>query len=112
MTSLQWRHNGRDGVSNHQITDCLLNIYSVRDKENIKAPRHRPLCGEFTGEFPAQMASNTESVDIWWRHHVETLSELHAFSGYHLSWSDFPCQKVLMQCFDVFVGSMNKLLNK
>ena len=41
-------------------------------KENIKAPRHWPLCGEFTGtgEFPAQMASNAESVSIWWRHHV------------------------------------------
>ena len=35
-------------------------------KENIKAPRHWPLCGEFTGdrEFPAQMASNAENVAI------------------------------------------------
>ena len=41
-------------------------------KENIKVPRHWPLCGEFTGtgEFPAQMASNAENVSIWWRHHV------------------------------------------
>ena len=40
-------------------------------KENIKAPRHWPLCGEFTGtgEFPAQRASNAENVSIWWRHH-------------------------------------------
>ena len=40
-------------------------------KENIKAPRHWPLCVEFTGtgEFPAQMASNAENVSIWWRHH-------------------------------------------
>ena len=40
-------------------------------KENIKAPRHWPLCGEFTGtgEFPAQMASNAENVSISWRHH-------------------------------------------
>ena len=39
--------------------------------ENIKAPRHWPLCEEFTGtgEFPAQMASNAENVFIWWRHH-------------------------------------------
>ena len=35
-------------------------------KENIKAPRHWPL---WTGEFPAQMASNVENVSIWWRHH-------------------------------------------
>ena len=41
-------------------------------KENIKAPRHWPLCGEFTGtgEFPAQMASNAENNSIWWRHHI------------------------------------------
>ena len=41
-------------------------------KENIKAPRHWPLCGEFTGtgEFHAQRASNAENVSIWWRHHV------------------------------------------
>ena len=38
-------------------------------KENIKAPRHWSLCGEFTGEFPAQRASNAENVSIWWRHH-------------------------------------------
>ena len=40
-------------------------------KENIKASRHWPLCGEFTetGEFPAQRASYAENVFIWWRHH-------------------------------------------
>ena len=35
-------------------------------KENIKAPRHWPLCDE----FPAQMASYAENISIWWRHHV------------------------------------------
>ena len=29
---LQWRHNGRDGVSNHQPPDCLLNRYSGADQ--------------------------------------------------------------------------------
>ena len=40
-------------------------------KENIKAPCHWPLLGEFTGDWwiPAQMASNAEDVPIWWRHH-------------------------------------------
>ena len=39
--------------------------------ENIKVPRHWPLCGEFTGtgEVPAQRASYAENVSIWWRHH-------------------------------------------
>ena len=44
-------------------------------KENIKAPCHWSLCGEFigTGEFPAQMASNAENVSISWRHHMRTI---------------------------------------
>ena len=41
--SLRWRHNGHDGVSNHQPHHC---------------------------EFLAQMASNAENVSTWWRHHV------------------------------------------
>ena len=71
--SLQWRHNGRDGVSNHEPPDCLLTrLFRHKDKKNIEAPRHWPLCGKFTGigEFPAQMARNAEKVFIWWRHHV------------------------------------------
>ena len=50
VTALQWRHNGSDSVSNHQPHDCLLNRYSDADQKNIKAPRHWPLCGEFTGD--------------------------------------------------------------
>ena len=40
-------------------------------KESIKAPRHWPLCGEFTGDrwISAQRAGNAENVSIWWRHH-------------------------------------------
>ena len=36
-----------------QITSLAIvysTIYSVADKKNIKAPRHWPLCGEFTGD--------------------------------------------------------------
>ena len=37
LTSLQWRHNGRDGVSNHQRLDCLLNrFYRRRSKKTSK----------------------------------------------------------------------------
>ena len=57
-------------------------------KENIKAPRHWPLCGEFTGtgEFPAQSASNAENVSIWWRHHVSMsiINEVNTGSGSEL----------------------------
>ena len=46
-----------------------LPLIRAQIKENITAPRHWPLCREFTGEFPVQMASNAENVSIWWRHH-------------------------------------------
>ena len=35
------------------------------------------MCGEFTGEFPAQMASNAENVSIWWRHHDVAVTEIY-----------------------------------
>ena len=70
--SLRWRHNGRDGVSNHQPHDCLLNrLFGCKLKKTSKL-RVTGLCvgnSPGTGEFPAQMASNTENVSIWWCHH-------------------------------------------
>ena len=53
------------GTMASQITSLTI-IYStviqVQIKENSKAPRQWPLCGEFTGtgEFPAQRVSNAE----------------------------------------------------
>ena len=48
---LQWRHNERGGVSNHQPHVCLRKrLLKPQIKENIKAPRHWPLCVEFTGD--------------------------------------------------------------
>ena len=49
--TLQWRHNESYHVSDHQPHDCLLNrSFKAQIKENIKAPRHWPLWGEFTGD--------------------------------------------------------------
>ena len=71
-TVLQWSHNGRDGISNHQHHDCLFNhLFRCRSKKTSKL-RVTGLCAgnsPVTGEFPAQMASNTENISIWWRHH-------------------------------------------
>ena len=47
---LQWRYNERDGVSNHQPYDCLFNSLLRRRSKKTKAPRHWPLCGEFSGD--------------------------------------------------------------
>ena len=69
---LQWRHNGRDGVTNHQPHGCLLHhLFRHRLK---KTSKHRVtgLCAEnspVTGELSAEMVSNAEHVSIGWRHH-------------------------------------------
>ena len=70
--ALQWRHNGCDGVSNHQPLHCSINcLFRSRSKKTSK-PCVAGLCARnssTTGEFPAQLASYAESVSIWWRHH-------------------------------------------
>ena len=72
VVTLQWRHNGRDGVSNHRRLECLLNrLFRHRSKKTLKL-RVTGL-GEgnppVTGGFRSQRASNAENVFIWWRHH-------------------------------------------
>ena len=70
--TLQWRHNERNGISNHRRLDCLLNrLFGRRSKKTLKL-RVTGLCewnSPMTGEFPSQRASNAENVSIWWRHH-------------------------------------------
>ena len=51
IETLQWRHNERDGISNHRRLDCLPNsLFWRRPKKKIKAPCYWPLWGEFTGD--------------------------------------------------------------
>ena len=58
--TLQWRHNVRDSVSNHQPHDCLLNrLFRRRSKKTSKL-RVTGLC-----------ARNSPGT-IWWRHHEIT----------------------------------------
>ena len=74
--TLQWRHNDLAGVSNHQIHDCLLKpLFTCRSKKTSKL-HVTGLCvgnSPLSGEFPAQRASNTENVAIWWRHHADQI---------------------------------------
>ena len=74
---LQWRHNERDGVSNHQPHDCLLKRLFFRHRWK-KTPKLcvTGLCGgnsPVTGEFPAQRASNAKNF-LSWRHHGDITS--------------------------------------
>ena len=73
IVSLRWRHNGHDGVSNHQPHHCLLNrLFGCRSNKTSKLHVTGLCAGKSpgAGEFPTQMASNAENISIWWRHHV------------------------------------------
>ena len=101
VMSLLWRHSGRDGVSNHQPHDCLLNrLFRRRSKKTSKL-RVTGLCADnspVTGEFPAQMASNAENVSIWWRHHAAP------YSHYNMIWftySSFDWSAIVQCTFKV-----------
>ena len=79
--SLQWRHIGRDGVSNHQPRSCLLKRLFRRRSKKISKLRVTGLCARnspVTGEFPAQMASNdgkNSRLAHWGRENMATISQ-------------------------------------
>ena len=55
--TLQWRHNGRNSVSNHQRFDCLFNRLCRRRSKKISKLRVTGLCEgnpPGTGGFPSQ----------------------------------------------------------
>ena len=72
---LQWRHNERDGFSNHQPHDCLLKRLFRRWSKETSKIRVTGLCvgsSPVTDEFPAQRASNAKKCfhlmtsPCWW----------------------------------------------
>ena len=71
-TSLQWRHNKRDGVWNHRRLDCLLNHLFRRLSTKTSKLYVTDLCEGIPmviGGFASQRASNAENVsidDIMW----------------------------------------------
>ena len=66
--SLQWRHNDRDGVSNHRRLYSLLNRLFRRTSKKTSRLRTTGLCEgnpPVTDDgFPSQRASNLEMVPI------------------------------------------------
>ena len=58
ILTLQWRHNGHDGVANPELYDC-----SGADEKKTSKLRVFGLCAgnsHVSGEFSAQMASDAE----------------------------------------------------
>ena len=84
-TTIQWRHNGRDSVSNHQPHDCLLNRLSRRRSKKTSKLRVTDLCAGI-GEFPAQMASYAENASIWWLHHAWYWNDVGQISLLRSNW--------------------------
>ena len=76
--TLRWRHNGRDGITNHQPHHCSLNrLFGRRSKKTSKlcVTGHCSRNSPGTGEFPAQMASNAENVSIMvWQKLIHKIS--------------------------------------
>ena len=65
ILTLQWSHNGRDGLSNHQTRECSHNrLFKRRSKKTSKLCLTGLCSGNspVTGEFPAQKPSNAENV--------------------------------------------------
>ena len=66
ISSLQWRHDERDGISNHQPHGRLFHrLHVLLRRRWKKTPKLRVtgLCegnSTVTGEFPAEMASNAD----------------------------------------------------
>ena len=81
---LQWRHNGRHGVSNHQHHDCLLNrLFRQRSKKTSKL-RVTGLCegnSPVTGEFPTQMDSKAKNVAIMRHYATLLLKQIYIFGS-------------------------------
>ena len=109
IITLQWRHDERDVVSNHQRFDCLLNrLYRRRSKKTSKlivtclGVRNSPV----TGEFPAQRASNAENVSIRLRHH-----ENNVFFSEINSWIQYNSRKMLkLQHIITYVSRYSSLM--
>ena len=77
FSSLQWRHNGCDDVSNCRRLECLFNRWFRRRSKKTSKLCVTGVCegnSPVTGEFPAQRVSDAGSVSIWWRHHVFDVS--------------------------------------
>ena len=80
------------GAIASQITSLTI-VYSIvySDVEQKKTSKLHVtgICARnlpVTGEFPAQMASYSENVSIWWRHHVSYVIVFGSIVTEHFWW--------------------------
>ena len=62
---------GPSGADRTQVGPMFVLWIAIWDPLMYVTCASYPICRVWsvTGEFPAQMASNTENASIWWRHH-------------------------------------------
>ena len=126
--SIQWRHNERDGASNHQrFVGRLLNRLFRRGPKETSILRVTGFCAgnsPMTAEFPSQRDSNAENVSIWWRHHEEHMelewgyfvklfylsSEKYMFCTKHIICTNWPGNWYSVRCYYVlFLNAKSEL---
>ena len=86
--TLQWRHNERDGVSNHRRLHCLLNCCFRRRSKKTSKIRVIGLCAgnsPVTGEFPEQKVTNAKNISIWWRYYEKYTPDVEFTKHTHTS---------------------------
>ena len=113
--SLQWRHNDRNGVSNHHRLHWLLKDLFGRKSKKTSKLRITGLCAgksPVTDEFPAQKASDAENVSIWWRHHEHGLILILAWISTRMAskvWDEitYPSQTSTVHTVDVWEWMSN-----
>ena len=71
--TLQWRHDKRGGISNHQPHDYSFDRFFRRRSKKTSKLRVTGLCGgnsPVTDGFHSQRASHVENASIYWRNHA------------------------------------------
>ena len=79
--TLQWHHNGRDDVSNHQPHHCLLNRLFRRRSKKASKPRYTGLCMRGIHRWPVN------SPHKW-----------------QVTWKMFPFNDVIIRCENIAVA--------
>ena len=99
LFTLQWRH---DSISNHRPHDCLLKrlFRPVQIKENIKAPHHWPLWGEFTVD---RWIPHTKGQQCGKCFHLMT-SSWYVNRSYHYHCNKYLFQLFVLQCAQLSGG--------
>ena len=74
LKPLQWRHNERNGVSNHRCLGCLLDRLFRRRSRRHLSSTSMAFVKEITDNrwILSQRPSNAENGSNWWRHHEIT----------------------------------------